>query len=124
MATISKKPFRDSGSTALMDAPNEERERVLDLFRRWGYLEARLDPLGFLRSETHQELQIDGEFVPEARRMYCGSVGAEFVHIPDPARRHWIQERMEGTQPAVDPRYVLDQLIRADLFEQVLQQRY
>jgi 2-oxoglutarate dehydrogenase E1 component len=124
MATISKKPFRDFGSTALMEAPNDERERVLDLFRRWGYLEARLDPLGFLRSETHQELQIDGEFVPEARRMYCGSVGAEFVHIPDPARRHWIQERMEGTQPAVDPRYVLDQLIRADLFEQVLQQRY
>jgi 2-oxoglutarate dehydrogenase E1 component len=124
MATISKKPFRDSGSTALMDAPNDERDRVLDLFRRWGYLEARLDPLGFLRSETHPELQIDGDFVPEARRMYCGSVGAEFVHIPDPARRHWIQERMEGTQSAVDPRHVLDQLIRADLFEQVLQQRY
>src|SRR5450432_4498456 len=124
MATISKKPFRDSGSTALMDAPNDERDRVLDLFRRWGYLEARLDPLGFLRSETHPELQIDGEFALEARRMYCGSVGAEFVHIPDPARRHWIQERMEGTQPAVDQRHVLDQLIRADLFEQVLQQRY
>ena len=31
---------------------------------------------------------------------------------------------MEGPQPAVDQERVLDQLIRADLFEQVLQQRY
>src|SRR6202162_206019 len=31
---------------------------------------------------------------------------------------------MEAPQPAVDQSQVLDQLIRADLFEQVLQQRY
>ena len=42
----------------------------------------------------------------------------------DPERRRWIQERLEGPQPAVDQERVLDQLIRADLFEQVLQQRY
>src|SRR6202045_2882891 len=46
------------------------------------------------------------------------------MHITDPARRRWIQERLEGPQPAVDQQHVLDQLIRADLFEQVLQQRY
>ena len=46
------------------------------------------------------------------------------MHITDPERRRWIQERMEGPQPAVDQESVLDQLIRADLFEQVLQQRY
>jgi 2-oxoglutarate dehydrogenase complex dehydrogenase (E1) component-like enzyme len=32
-----------------MKKTDEERERVLDLFRRWGYLEANLDPLGCLR---------------------------------------------------------------------------
>src|SRR5450432_2385208 len=118
------RPTKPSSSTALMEAPNGERERVFDAFRQWGYLEADLDPLGFLQPMQQPDLQIEGEFALEARRMYCGSVGAEFVHIPDPARRHWIQERMEGTQPAVDQRHVLDQLIRADLFEQVLQQRY
>ena len=46
------------------------------------------------------------------------------MHITDPERRRWIQERLEGPQPAVDQEHVLDQLIRADLFEQVLQQRY
>src|SRR5438552_15854593 len=46
------------------------------------------------------------------------------MHIAEPERRKWIQERMEGPQPAVDQDRILDQLIRADLFEQVLQQRY
>src|ERR1700731_5197487 len=46
------------------------------------------------------------------------------MHITDPARRRWIQERMEGPQSAVAQQHVLDLLIRAELFEQVLQQRY
>ena len=110
--------------TGVLDAPNGERERVFDAFRHWGYLEADLDPLGFLHPVPHPELQIEGELAQEARRIYCGTVGVEFMHITDPERRRWIQERMEGPQSAVDQQSVLDLLIRADLFEQVLQQRY
>jgi 2-oxoglutarate dehydrogenase E1 component len=110
--------------TAILDAPNGERERVFDAFRRWGYLEADLDPLGFLHPVHHLELQIDSESAQEARSVYCGTVGVEFMHITDPARRRWIQERIEGPQPAVDQQRALDLLIRAELFEQVLQQRY
>jgi 2-oxoglutarate dehydrogenase E1 component len=111
-------------STGVLDAPNGERERVFDAFRRWGYLEADLDPLGFLRPAPHSDLPIDSEFSQEARRVYCGTIGVEFMHITDPARRRWIQERMEGPQSAVDQQCALDLLIRAELFEQVLQQRY
>jgi 2-oxoglutarate dehydrogenase E1 component len=111
-------------SAALLEPPNGERELVFDAFRRWGYLEADLDPLGFLRPLPNPDLQIDSEFTQEARRIYCGTIGAEFMHIADPARRRWIQERLEGPQPAVDQSRALDLLIRADLFEQVLQQRY
>src|SRR5579863_5149642 len=114
----------NSSSTALMDAPNGERERIFDAFRQWGYLEADLDPLGFLRSEPHPDLQIQGEFAQEARAAYCGTIGVEFTHIPDPDRRRWIQDRLEGPQPEVDQQRALDLLIRADLFELVLQQRY
>ena len=110
-------------SAALLDT-NGERERVFDAFRQWGYLEADLDPLGFLPKSPLPELQITGELAREARRAYCGTVGVEFMHIAEPERRKWIQERMEGPQPAVDQERILDQLIRADLFEQVLQQRY
>ena len=28
-----------------------EKEQAFDLFRRWGYLEADLDPLGFFKPE-------------------------------------------------------------------------
>ena len=97
---------------------------MFDAFRQWGYLEADLDPLGFLPKSPHPELQIAGEPAREARQVYCGTVGVEFMHIAEPERRKWIQERMEGPQPAVDQERILDQLIRADLFEQVLQQRY
>jgi 2-oxoglutarate dehydrogenase E1 component len=113
-----------TSSTAVLDAPNGDRERVFDAYRRWGYLEADLDPLGFIRSVPHSDLPTDGEFAQEARRVYCGTVGAEFMHITDPARRRWIQERLEGPQAAVDQQRALELLIRAELFEQVLQQRY
>src|SRR3989449_3844173 len=114
----------EAALAGVMEAPNE-RERVFDAFRRWGYLEADLDPLGFLPPVSHPELRVEGEFVREARGVYCGTVGAEFMHISDPERRRWIQERMEeGVPTAVDQEHVLDQLIRADLFELVLQQRY
>jgi 2-oxoglutarate dehydrogenase E1 component len=105
-------------------AIDQERERVFEAFRRWGYLEADLDPLGFFKAEPHPELQIEGELAHEGRRIYSGTVGVEFAHIAEPERRRWIQERMEGSQPEVDQEHVLDQLIRAELFEQVLQQRY
>ena len=101
-----------------------ERERVFGLFRQFGYLEAELDPLGLLPPQPHPDLEIDSEVAREARRIYCGSVGVEFMHIADSERRRWIQERMESQPEPVDQQRALDQLTRADLFEQTLQQRY
>jgi len=107
-----------------MEAPSLEGERVFDAFRRWGYLEADLDPLGFLRPQPHPELQIESDLAREARRIYCGTIGVEFMHMADVEPRHWIQDRMESEPAAIDQERALDLLIRADLFEQVLQQRY
>jgi 2-oxoglutarate dehydrogenase E1 component len=112
-----------SASTAVVDA-NAERDLVFDPFRRWGYLEADLDPLGLLRPQSYPDLPSGGLLVREARNTYCSTIGAEFMHIADPVRRRWIQERMEAGAPEPDHGRILDLLIRADLFEQVLQQRY
>ena len=103
---------------------NYERERVFGLFRQFGYLEAELNPLGLLPPQPHPDLQIDNEWAREARRIYCGSVGVEFTHIADRERRRWIQDRLEAEPGAVDQQRALDLLMRADLFEQTLQQRY
>src|SRR5271157_4532778 len=105
---------------------NYERERIFNLFRQFGYLEAELNPLGLLPPQPHPDLAIDNEWAREARRIYCGSVGVEFMHIADPERRRWIQERFEGEAGDVDVSIsherALDLLMRADLFEQTLQQ--
>ncbi len=121
MAT-STRPTR--GSAAPATTENYERERVFGLFRQFGYLEAELNPLGLLPPQPHPDLAIDNEQAREARRIYCGSVGVEFMHIADPERRRWIQERIEAEPAAVDQQRALELLIRADLFEQTLQQRY
>jgi 2-oxoglutarate dehydrogenase E1 component len=102
-----------------------QRDQIFDAFRRWGHLQANLDPLGqYLLPAPVPELSFDGEDAEEAKGYYCGSIGVEFMHIPDAARREWIQERMEQTSPAPDQRQVLERLIQADLFEQVIQSRY
>src|SRR5258708_34042951 len=67
---------------------------------------------------------LSGEFAEEARRYYCGTTGVEFKHRPGPERRRWIAERMEGPEFEVSQEKILERLIRADLFEQVLQSRY
>jgi 2-oxoglutarate dehydrogenase E1 component len=113
-----------SGSAAPAIIENYERERVFGLFRQFGYLEAELNPLGLLPPQPHPDLEIDNEWAREARRIYCGSVGVEFMHIADPERRRWIQQRIEAEPFAVDRERALDLLMRADLFEQTLQQRY
>src|SRR6266404_2876131 len=72
----------------------QERERIFDAFRRWGYNEANLDPLGFFGPFPQPDLEgLTGEAAEEARRIYCGTIGAEFMHLPQPERRQWIAER-------------------------------
>ncbi len=100
-------------------------EKRMDEFRRWGYLQANLDPLGqYLKPETVPELKAAGPDAGRARQLYCGTIGVEFMHIPDAGKRRWIAERVEGDAPAPDRNRILDLLIRADTFEQVLQSRY
>src|ERR1035437_4706089 len=99
-------------------------EAVFDEFRRWGYLAADLDPLGYIQPLAPPELALEGEAAAQARQCYCGTIGAEFMHIPDGERRRWVAERVEADPSPVDSARVLELLIRAGLFEQVLQSRY
>ncbi len=109
----------------MMNIDSEKKERVFDAFRRWGYLQANLDPLGHFAPLAHPELDISGDVAEAARHVYSGSIGVEFMHIPDLEKRQWIQERMEADrQESVDRGRVLDQLVRADVFEQTIHSRY
>jgi len=102
-----------------------EREQTFDAFRRWGYLDAALNPFGGAIAGGYSDLPKQAEGAAEARRIYCGTVGAEFMHIPQADRRAWVQQQMESPRPQqVDRRWLAERLLQADLFEQILQTRY
>jgi 2-oxoglutarate dehydrogenase E1 component len=108
---------------------NPERERIFNAYRQWGYLEGDLDPLGFLRPRETPELEREGEYAREARAIYSSTIGVEINHIYSPERRRWIYEQMESPSQGFEvteevQQRILNLLIRADIFEQVMQQRY
>jgi 2-oxoglutarate dehydrogenase E1 component len=106
---------------------SERREATFDVFRRWGYLQTTLDPLGqYLPKEPFPVALPEGEddAAAEARGFYCGTIGVEFMHIANADKREWLEQQMEREAPAVDQKRVLTQLIKADIFEQVIQSRY
>jgi len=104
-----------------------ERERLLDAFRRWGYLNANLNPFGGPVGDGYPDLPTQGEGIAELKKAYCGTIGAEFLHLPQRDRREWIQQQMENPEKqaqTVDRLWLSDRLMQADLFEQILQTRY
>jgi 2-oxoglutarate dehydrogenase E1 component len=106
-------------------ADADQREVVLDIFRRWGYLQATLDPLGqYLPPEPFPTPAPEGEVAAQARAFYCSTIGLEFMHIPSNEQRQWLQQQMEQAPPVPDQARILTALIRADLFEQISQSRY
>jgi 2-oxoglutarate dehydrogenase E1 component len=111
----------------------DEHELIFDQFRRWGYLAADLDPLGYegktwLKPQPVPELDIQGQAAERARKIYCGAIGAEFMHISDARRRRWVRQRMEAAAGVHLRRelqlQMLERLVRAEIFEQMLQSRY
>jgi 2-oxoglutarate dehydrogenase E1 component len=108
---------------------NPDRDRIFAAYRQWGYLAADLDPLGFLRPRETPELEREGEYAREAQVIYSSTIGVEMNHIYSRERRQWIFDRMESPFQGFevteeDHTRILDLLIRADIFEQVIQQRY
>jgi 2-oxoglutarate dehydrogenase E1 component len=124
--TIKPAPSKPRAKTTVPDASAASaREVTFDIFRRWGFLQASLDPLGqYLPPEPFPTPAPDGPDSEEARRFYCGTIGAEFMHIPSPEKRVWLQQQLERDYKPADTAPILSALIRSDVFEQVIQQRY
>src|SRR5690606_29677225 len=59
----------------------------------------------------------------------CRSIGAEFMHISNPAVKRWIQQRLESSMgtpsfPADKKRHILKQLTEAEGLERFLHTKY
>ncbi len=69
------------------------------------------------------------EILKNLRDTYCRSVGAEFMHVSDPAVKRWVQERLESTlsAPSVSAdrkKHILQQLTEAEGLERFLHTKY
>ena len=127
---------------------------LVHTYREFGHLIAQLNPLGgdltehplldlsqFGLDEQALDRPVDPrpflgltdatlrQLIAALRETYCGTLGVEYVDIPDKERREWLQARMEPTRnhPPLTPedrRRVLRGLLAADAFEHFLQVKY
>jgi 2-oxoglutarate dehydrogenase E1 component len=63
------------------------------------------------------------------RETYCGSIGAEYMHITDPTEKRWWQEKLESihSKPSFSPdekKHILDRLTAAEGLERFLHTKY
>ncbi len=139
-------------------AHEEKQIRVLQLinaFRFRAHQIADIDPLGLrekpelaeLTPEAHGLARADldtifdtgslaigeratlREIMTRLSAIYCGSIGAEYMHITETQEKRWIQERIEraGGRPALDDtlrRRILQRLTAAEGLERYLHTRY
>ncbi len=78
---------------------------------------------------TTAEQQTLREILQALRETYCGSVGAEFMHITEPSEKRWWQERLERirckpTLTSDQKTHLLERLTAAEGLERYLHTKY
>ncbi len=63
------------------------------------------------------------------RETYCGSIGAEYMHVTEPIEKRWWQMRLEAVRSkphfsAEEKKHILDQLTAAEGLERYLHTKY
>ncbi len=145
--------FNGHGSTEEI----EKQGRILqliNLYRVRGHLVANLDPLGS-QTPYHPELDpatykltiwdLDREFITGRfcglktatlrhileilQETYCRKIGAEYMHIQNPAEKVWLQSKMEPIRNVPDfdeniKKIILDKLIIAETFEHFIHTKF
>jgi 2-oxoglutarate dehydrogenase E1 component len=107
-----------------------DEKSIADAFRRWGYLQADLDPLGRLQPVEHPDLTEAAQGKAAAataeryRTIYCGPIGAEFMHVRRREVSDWVTARMEREPRAPDRPAILRRLAQAELLEQFMHRRW
>ncbi|WAC72779.1 2-oxoglutarate dehydrogenase E1 component [Roseateles sp. SL47] len=97
----------------------------------YGLTEADMD-ISFSATNTYftkAENMTLREIVQALRDTYCGSIGAEFMHISDPVEKRWWQERLEAARskanfPTEKKKHILDRLTAAEGLERYLHTKY
>jgi 2-oxoglutarate dehydrogenase E1 component len=129
--------------------------QLINAYRFLGHQHAHIDPLRRAEPERIPELDLDYHKLSEAdldqvfqtgslvgpeeatleeilyalNRTYCGTVGAEYMHITETDEKRWIQQRLESVQshPQLNhekQRWLLQRLTAAEGIERYLHSKY
>ena len=153
------RPRAGAVAAGVVNEHERKQVRVIQLisaYRQRGHQKARLDPLGLAERQRVPDLELSfhelskvdfatrfqtgslhigqeeaalGDIVDALERTYCGSIGAEFMHITASEERHWVMRRMESVRSApafsaAARRALLGQLTKAEGLEKALGSRY
>lgn len=117
--------MKQENAVRMDNAPSNYTPDSADIVRRYGYLQASLDPLGQLSKVAHPLLDtLNDETATKLKKIYCGSIGLETSHIADPTVLSWFASRLEAEAPSTDSKFLLKRLAQAELFEKFLHTRY
>ena len=148
---------RDDNSSTLEQQKIDSIKAIalIRSYRIRGHLIANLDPLGMMKREYLHELHpSDHGFKKEdyerkiylssyldtsystikdimfkLRRVYCATIGAEYMHISDPVEKIWFRERMEKNENQINftnkgKKAILKTIIKAEGFEKYLAKKF
>ncbi len=95
----------------------------------YGLGEADLDTLFDTGSLVGPDRATLGQILEQLRTTYCGSIGAEYMHITETSEKRWIQQRLEhaGGHSGFDAGTrlrILERLTAAEGLERYLHTRY
>ncbi len=128
---------------------------LIRAYRQRGHLLSKVDPLemreseyldelhpenyGFKRDDYSKKIYLDGvlnkeysnikEILSILRKIYCGNIGYEYMHISNPTERKWFRDRVEKDENALKftvngKNAILNKLIQAEGFEKFLHTKY
>ena len=124
-------------------------------YRQRGHLISKVDPLeireseyldelhpenyGFNKEDYQKKIYLDGvinkeysnirEILSFLRKIYCGPIGYEYMHIANPTERKWFRDRVEKEENALQftkngKNAILNKLIQAEGFEKFLNTKF
>ncbi len=128
LAALGPTARMSSLSAPASSGSDDKQVKVLQLinaFRFRGHQHANLDPLGLWKQPRVRDLELShhnlseddfdsvynvgsyaigkeslqlGELFKSLNRTYCGSIGAEYMHITDTDQKRWLQQKFESVQ--------------------------
>ncbi len=158
LARNNSRPVAQAGtvSIAVSDSKQMAVQQLISAYRRRGHRKANLDPLGLQQRPAIEDLTLQYHGLSEAdldtvfptnlmyigkaeatlreiievcERIYCGSIGYEYMHVFTAAEKRWIENYIESNRGYIEfdkskKLEILERLTAAEGLEKYLARKY